>query len=53
MKKDKIIAKLTIHGLPDMTEKRKKEIIDWLKNQIWAVKKNKDYSKRYTARFII
>ncbi len=48
--KNLLKAKITIHGLPDFTEKDKKSIIDWLKDRIKDVRNNKQYAKRYTAR---
>lgn len=52
--KDVVIATLTIHGAPDMTEKGKLEIIEWLRHQCDHLYcENKDMTQVYTARYLV
>lgn len=52
--KDKTIAVLTIHEAGAMTDKGRKDIAEWLRTHAKAILKDgKNYSKRFTGRYIV
>jgi hypothetical protein len=54
MNGDKVVATLTIHGAPDMTQKEKLAIIDWLHYRCDELyNENKEMAKVYTARYLV
>lgn len=58
MKKEKSAAILTVYNISKMTSKGRKNIIDWLKNQIKNIQKyhhikgKEGFAKKYTARYL-
>lgn len=54
MLKEKAIATLTIHNAAEFSDMGKKEIADWLRHHAkQLVRKNKEYSKRFTGKFMV
>jgi hypothetical protein len=54
MNGDKVVATLTIHGAPDMTQKARLAIIEWLRYQSdHLYNENKEMAKVYTARYLV
>ena len=48
----KTVAKLTVHGASEMTEKGRAKISDWLRKLAWQVfDEGGGYSKVFTARY--
>lgn len=45
-------AKLTIHGLPDMSKSELKRVANWLREQALIINKAKEYGRIYTGRLM-
>lgn len=53
MKKEKVIAQLTIKGISEMSPEELKRLLDWIKQQakdIRACSKNPGFAKKFTAK---
>ena len=54
MKKDNVIARLTMHRLSEMTPEGRKALAEWLRNNAkFILKEGKNCSKVFTAKYII
>ena len=49
---EKAIATLTIHGVSEMSDKERADLVEWLKQRIWDIRNAKKlaFAKRFTAR---
>jgi len=46
-----LVARLVVHGLPEMSKTHRRWIAEWLRDQANCVERGGNYAKRYTARY--
>ena len=52
-RKPRSVATLTVHGVPDMNQKERRAIAEWLQRQAIAVQfDGNKLAKRFTARYL-
>ena len=53
--KERVLAKLVVNNIDDMTDQNRMDISDWLREKAYEIEYAKKgvYSNRWTARYII
>ena len=47
----KLVARLVVHGMPEMSAFQRGLLATWLRQQARAIEDSGNYGKRYTARY--